>query len=147
MPKFGNASKQRLATVHPDLQKILNEAIKYYDFSITEGYRALADQKKYVSQGKSKTMNSKHLLRDCPEYGKKFSYAVDIVPYFSEDIPHVDYNDKEEFCYLAGFIMGIAKVYREFNIIQNDIVWGGRWSKKRIKYNTFVDMPHIEIKD
>ena len=47
MPKFGNASKQRLATCHPDLQKIMNEAIKYIDFSVVEGYRTAAEQEKY----------------------------------------------------------------------------------------------------
>ena len=38
MPKFGKSSTKKLETVHQDLQDILNEAIKYVDFGITEGH-------------------------------------------------------------------------------------------------------------
>ena len=145
MPKFGKASKQRLATCHPDLQAVLNEAIKYIDFSVVEGYRTKEDQEKYVKENKSKTMNSKHLLQYCPEYGGMYSFAVDVVPYFSTT-PHTDFEDREEFCLLAGVILGIAaKMYLEGKI-KNEIRWGGKWNSVRIKNNKFVDMPHFEIK-
>jgi len=39
MPKYGSESKAKLATCHPDLQKIYNEAIKYCDITILEGTR------------------------------------------------------------------------------------------------------------
>ena len=145
MPKFGNSSKQRLATCHPDLQTVLNEAIKYIDFSIIEGYRTKADQEKYVKEGKSKTLNSKHLLRYCPEYGGQYSYAVDVAPYFYTQ-PHTDFNDREEFALLAGVILSTAKRLKEEGKIKNDIRWGGKWDKTRIKANSWVDMPHFEIK-
>ena len=47
MYKFGNKSIERLATVHPDLQRLFNAAIDNspYDFSITEGLRSLERQK------------------------------------------------------------------------------------------------------
>lgn len=146
MPKFGNASKQRLATCHPDLQKIMNEAIKYIDFSVVEGYRTAAEQEKYYREGKSKTLNSKHLLRYCPEYSGQYSYAVDVAPYFSST-PHTDFNDREEFCLLAGVILSTAKRLKEEGKIKSDIRWGGKWSKARIKGNTFFDGPHFEIKE
>lgn len=146
MPKFGNASKQRLATCHPDLQKVLNEAIKYIDFSVVEGYRTQADQEKYVKEGKSKTLNSKHLLRYCPEYGGKYSYAVDVVPYFSTT-PHTDFNDREEFCLLAGVILSTAKRLKEEGKIKSTIGWGGKWNRRRIKDNSFFDGPHFQIDD
>ena len=145
MPKFGNASKQRLATCHPDLQTVLNEAIKYIDFSIIEGYRTKEEQDRYVKEGKSKTLESKHLLRYCPEYGGAYSYAVDVVPYFS-NVPHTDFNDCEEFCLLAGVILSTAKRLKEEGKIKNDIRWGGKWNKVRIKDNAWKDMPHYEIK-
>ena len=144
MPKFGTASKQRLATCHPDIQKVLNEAIKYYDFSVIEGYRSEADQEKYYKAGKSKTLDSKHLLRYCKEYQAKYSYAVDVLPYFSTS-PHTDWDDKEEFCLLAGIILGIAKRFKADGTISHDLRWGGNWGKGRIKNNTFPDLVHFEL--
>lgn len=146
MPKFGNASKQRLATCHPDLQAVMNEAIKYIDFSIVEGYRTQADQEKYVKEGKSKTLNSKHLLRYCPEHGGRYSYAVDVVPYFAS-VPHTDFNDREEFALLAGVILSTAKRLKEEGKIKSNIRWGGKWNKTRIKDNKWADMPHFQIED
>lgn len=145
MPKFSKSSLQRLATCHPDLQAVLNEAIKYIDFSVVEGYRTQADQEKYFKEGKSKTKESKHLLRYCPEYGGAYSYAVDVVPYFYS-IPHSDFEDREEFCLLAGVILSTAKRLKEAGKIKNDIRWGGKWSRERINRNTFFDGPHFEIK-
>lgn len=37
MLKFGKQSLDRLATCHTDLQKVMNEAIKHYDFTILYG--------------------------------------------------------------------------------------------------------------
>lgn len=145
MPKFSRISQQRLSTCHPDLQTVLNEAIKFIDFSIVEGYRTKADQERLYKEGKTKTLNSKHFLKFCPEHGGSFSYAVDVVPYFTSK-PHTDYNDREEFCILAGVILGLAKKLKEEGKIASDIRWGGKWDKERIKNNSFVDMPHFEIK-
>ena len=39
MPKFGRNSKKNLVSCHSDIRKVLNEAIKYYDFSVICGYR------------------------------------------------------------------------------------------------------------
>ena len=147
MPKFGKASLQRLATCHPDLQKVLKEAIKYYDFAVIEGYRTKEEQARKVEQGVSKTMNSKHLLRYCPEYDAQYSFAVDVLPYF-KDAPHTDWSDREEFCVLAGLICGIAKIYKAQGAIEHNIRWGGNWGfGKRIKDNEFFDGPHFELVD
>lgn len=60
---FGLKSKANLATVHTDLQSIMEEAIKEapYDFSITEGLRSLERQKQLFADKKSSTMKSRHL--------------------------------------------------------------------------------------
>ena len=145
MPKFSRASQQRLDTVHPDLQAVLNEAIKYVDFSVVEGYRTQADQERLYAEGKTKTLKSKHFLTFCAEHGGSFSYAVDIVPYFASK-PHTDFNDREEFCLLAGIILGIAYELKQAGKIRSDIRWGGKWNKERIKDNSFFDGPHFEIK-
>lgn len=144
MPAFSNKSKMMLEECHPDLQKVLNEAIKYIDFTIVEGARTEEQQLKYYMTGKSKTMNSKHLPEYIKEYKKEYSRAVDIIPYFTTT-PHNDWNDREEFCILAGYILGIAKMLKSRGEIKSEIRWGGKWSQERIKENTFVDMPHFEI--
>lgn len=135
MSKFSKQSKQLLEQVHPDLQIILNEAIKYIDFSILSStIRTEEEQRKFVSEGKSQTMNSKHLKKFLPEYNQEYSLAVDIAPY------PINWNDKEKFCLLAGYILGISKVYKEEGFIKHNIIWGGNWK-------TLVDMPHFEIEE
>jgi peptidoglycan L-alanyl-D-glutamate endopeptidase CwlK len=51
--KFGQRSKDRLKGVHPDLVKVMERAIgcSTIDFSIIEGRRTLAQQKKYLAAG------------------------------------------------------------------------------------------------
>ena len=144
MPSFSQKSKIMLEECHPDIQKIMNEAIKYIDFSVVEGARTEEQQLRYYASGKSKTMNSKHLPEYIKQYKKEYSRAIDIIPYFSTK-PHTDWSNREEFCVLAGFILGIAKVLKARGEIKSEIRWGGKWSKERINENDFVDMPHFEI--
>ena len=140
MPAFSKKSKALLEQCHPDLQQVLNEAIKIFDFSVTEGARTKEQQAKYVKEGKSKTMNSKHIPKYYKEIKKECSFAVDIVPY------PVDYNDRERFCVMAGIVLGIAKVFNDLGIIRSEIRWGGDWNKNNItKDEGFSDLPHFEI--
>jgi hypothetical protein len=44
MPKLGGRSKRKLSTCHKDIQTILNEAIKWFDFTVIEGERTLKRQ-------------------------------------------------------------------------------------------------------
>ena len=46
MPKFGKTSKERLGSCHPDLQKVLNEVVKTFDCTVTQGHRKVAEQEK-----------------------------------------------------------------------------------------------------
>jgi len=50
MAKFGTRSLKNMKGLHPDLLKVLNEAIKAppFDFTVTDGLRTLAEQKKFV---------------------------------------------------------------------------------------------------
>ena len=61
--KLGTKSLSNLKGVHPDLVKVVKRAIELTecDFTVTEGLRTKATQALYVKQGKSQTMNSKHL--------------------------------------------------------------------------------------
>ena len=126
MPKFSKRSQDRLNSTDERLIELFNEVVKHFDCTILEGKRTVDRQKMLVAQGKSKTMNSKHLT------GK----AVDVAPY------PIDWNDRERFTYFAGFVQGIAS-QKGFNIR-----WGGDWDQdKDLKDNSFDDLPHFELKD
>lgn len=130
MAKFGDKSKALLATCHPDLQKIMNEAIKHFDFTVIEGARTLERQQQLFKEGKSKLdgINKKGKHNHSP------SLAVDIAPY------PIDWNDTKRFFYLAGLIEGIA------TSMGIAIIWGGDWdSDGDYKDQTFNDYPHFEL--
>lgn len=140
MPAFSKKSKVMLEQCHPDIQKVMNEAIKIIDFSITEGARTKEKQLEYYKAGKSKTLNSKHLPKYCNEIGKECSFAVDLLPY------PADWNDRERFCLLAGIVLGMAKLLKDQGKIKSTIRWGGDWSMNNItKDESFSDLPHFEV--
>ena len=117
---FGTKSSERLSQVHPDLQRVFNEAIKDspLDFSITEGLRTKERQKALFDAGKSQTMNSRHIT------GK----AVDIAVIKDGE---VTWDAK----YYIPVIDHIKKIAKSMDI---PIVSGGDWI-------TFKDYPHIEL--
>lgn len=130
MASFGEKSKQLLATCHPDLQKICNEAIKHFDFTVIEGTRSVARQQQLFKEGKSKLdgVNKKGKHNHTP------SLAIDIAPY------PIDWNDTKRFFYLAGLMEGIA------TSMGITIIWGGDWdSDGDYKDQTFNDYPHFEL--
>ena len=126
---FSNSSKAKLATIHPDLQKVLNEAIKYVDFTVLEGVRSLETQKEYVRTGRSKTLNSKHLKQN-----DGYSHAVDIIAY------PIDWDNWQRNYLFAGFIKGIAASLGVNLRIGAD--WDGDFNPKN---QSFHDLPHIEL--
>jgi len=132
MPNFGKRSKQRLEGVDDRLVKVLNKAVEYFDITIIEGLRSQERQNQLVKEGKSKTKFGKHVQ------GK----AVDIAPY------PVDFNARDDFHYLGGFILAIAMS------MGVKIRWGGDWNasslyqgKRTTKDNSFDDLVHFEILD
>ena len=117
---FGTKSSEKLSQVHPDLQRVFNEAIKDspLDFSITEGLRTRERQKALFDAGKSQTMNSRHLT------GK----AVDIAVIRDGEVTW-------DFQYYRIVADHIKKVAKELKI---DIVCGADWQ-------SFRDGPHYEL--
>ena len=112
--------------VHPDIKKLMIEAIKDtpIDFTIIETVRTLKKQKEYYSKGKSKTLKSRHI----PSSNKSgMCEAVDAVPY------PVNWDNIKRFVILADHIKSKAK---ELNI---PITWGG-------DFKNFFDAPHYELK-
>lgn len=78
MITLGTRSLQQLATIHPDLKRVVMRAaeISNQDFGAYEGMRTIERQKELVRTGKSQTMASKHLPH--PD-GR--GWAVDLVPW------------------------------------------------------------------
>ena len=113
-------SKDRLKGIHPDLVKVIEEAIKNspLDFSITEGLRTKERQKELFSAGKSMTMNSRHIT----------GHAVDIAVIKDGT---VTWDSK----YYVPVLEHIKAIAKQFNI---PIVFGGEWV-------TFKDYPHVEL--
>jgi peptidoglycan L-alanyl-D-glutamate endopeptidase CwlK len=121
--QLSQRSLDRLNGVHPNLVKVVKRAIEIseYDFMVVEGLRTIETQKKYVAEGKSKTMNSYHLT----------GHAVDLAPLENGTI---DWNNKKgQFDAVAKAMKQAAK---DLNI---SVEWGGDWK-------SFVDKPHFQIK-
>ena len=130
MPKFGKRSQERLNTCDEDLIALFKEVVKYFDCSVLEGHRGEEKQNKYFNEGKSKLKYPKG------RHNKKPSNAVDVVPY------PVDWNDREQMTYFAGFVKGVA--YK----MGIPIRWGGDWNNNNdLKDNNFDDLPHFELRE
>lgn len=56
MPVFGKASKAALKKAHPDIQRLLTEAIKVIDFKVLDATRGRAAQTRAYRSGHSKAL-------------------------------------------------------------------------------------------
>ena len=133
MASFGEGSLKELSTLHPKLQQVLSDAIKYFDFQIVEGHRGEEAQNKAYATGRSKLPWPKG------NHNKKPSTAADCAPY------PIDWSDKPDsirrFCYMAGFIQSSA---RRLGI---KIRWGADWNNNDDLRDegSFRDWPHFEL--
>lgn len=107
--KFSRRSANLLSKVHEDLRKVARRALDLspLDFGVTEGIRDINTQKMFVAEGKSSTLNSRHLT----------GHAIDFVPYIdgeiSWDIAHCEI---------------VAKAFKQASKeLDIPIVWGGDW--------------------
>lgn len=123
--RFSQRSLSRLSTCDERLERVACLALKYspYDFGITEGVRTIERQKELVSQGKSKTMNSRHLPNDNGD-SEALDFAVYVNGSITWDIGY--YRKVAQAFFRAAIELGIQ------------IEWGGLW-------RTFVDGPHIQL--
>lgn len=126
MPKFSKASAAKLATCHPDLQKIFNEIIKIHDCTIICGARTLEEQQKAFKGGFSKldgiTKKSKHQISS----DQPLSLAVDVLPY------PIKWDDASGHAIFARAVKVTAEQ------LKIKIKWGG-------DFKGFVDRPHWEL--
>jgi peptidoglycan L-alanyl-D-glutamate endopeptidase CwlK len=123
----------KLKGVHPDLVKVVMLAIQKtdIDFKVGEGVRTLARQKKLVAEGKSKTLNSRHIP------GKDgYAKAVDLwtMPNGTVTWVQADYVKLSKHVLAAAKELGVA------------IRWGGDWDGDgNWREEAFFDGPHFEL--
>lgn len=119
--RLGKRSLKRLQGVHPDLVKVIKRAIELtpIDFTVLEGKRSVARQRRLVRSGASKTMNSRHLT----------GHAVDIAPLHP--------NGKISWHWPHYFLLepAVKQAARELGIT---VEWGGDW-------RSFKDGPHWQL--
>lgn len=108
-------STKALDRVHPDLVRVVERASEIIAFRVTEGLRTKERQKQLVAQGKSRTMNSRHLT----------GHAVDLVDTAGS------YDDAK----MREIAQAMKQAADELGV---PITWGGDWTK-------FCDPPHFEL--
>lgn len=124
--KLGKASLAKLDTIKPELRAVCLKAFETMPFDITviEGVRTLERQKQLLAQGATKTLNSKHLVRE----------AVDMAPY------PVDWKNLDRFRTMRDHMFEAAKE------LGTKIRWGGDWNRNGdSKDEKFYDGPHFEL--
>lgn len=121
MPAFSQKSKDKLATCHADLQRLMNEVIKETDITILEGHRNQSDQEADFAKGTTELHYPHGRHNAIP------SLAVDIAPY------PIDFNNIQRFKDLSVTVRRIAQ---ELGI---SILWGGD------AWKTLKDFPHYEL--
>jgi len=128
MPEFGKSSTEKLETCCQSIQWVLNEVVRRHDCSVICGARTQNEQQKLFDDGKSKTLNSKHLKQ-----GDGFSHAVDVAPY------PIDWDDAKRFYWFAGIVIATAES------MDIKLRWGGDWdSDGDLNDQSFNDLVHFE---
>ena len=139
MYKLSTRSLNTMAGVHPDIVKVIKEAITNspYDFMITQGLRTAKYQNELYQQGRTKrglkvtnadgyTKKSNHQMKI-----DGFGYAIDFVVMDKTKKDGFDWDTESKYEAVAkhildtGHKLGIA------------LEWGGNWR--------FKDYPHVQL--
>lgn len=136
MNQYGNKSRTRLNTCHPDLQLLFERVLPHWDHSILCGHRNQQDQNAAYLAGNSKVKypDSKH--NSYP------SMAVDAAPY------PIDWEDRERFIAFGCYVLGVADEMFRNGTISHKVRWGGDWNindGRELTPQTFDDLPHFEL--
>ncbi len=137
MATLGQKSLDKLATAHPNLQKVVKEAIKHYDFTVLYGNRSVEEQQELFKKGRKiingvwqkvgATITNCDGVKIKSKHNYSPSLAVDLAPY------PIDWNDLKKFKELGKVMKQAAKT------VGVEISWGGDWK-------SFTDLPHYELK-
>jgi len=126
VPAFSDRSDAVLNTVDPTLQRLFRRVVKRYDCTVMPdgGKRTLERQRVLKFEGKSKTLNSKHLTGE----------AVDVMPY---PLSWTDTKRNYAFC---GYVRGVAEM------MGIDVRGGHDWDRDwTFTDQAFHDVPHWEL--
>jgi len=137
MATLSNRSLTNLAGIHPDLVKVIKEAIKDtpIDFTVTDGIRTIEQQQTLYAKGRTA---SGKIVTNCDGIKSKsnhqvksdgFGHAIDLYPYKDGS---VQLNDVVSLKTIASHI---KKKASELGVV---ITWGGDWK-------TIIDYPHFEV--
>lgn len=141
MPKFGPKSKAVRDTLHPELQAVVDEAIKHVDFSLIQGRRSNEEQAELYAIGRTVDVDKPTVTNTKPgdsTHNADPSDAFDFIP-----CPFTGWQDDAAFAHLAGIFRGIGI------LMGIEIRWGGDWDRDgtlvmRDPDESFKDLPHVE---
>ncbi len=143
MYKFGNRSKEKLATCHVDLQLIAEEALKVsqVDFGISEGHRTIEKQQEYFNTGKSKVDG----IKIKGKHNYQPSLAFDFYAYVPGK-PTLAFN-QIYLSYIGGVITSVGQRLLNEGKISHRVRWGANWDgdSEIATDQKFQDFPHIEL--
>ena len=134
-------SRNRLVGVHPDLVRVVERAIGLtaVDFVVSEGARSIDRQRDLVASGRSKTLNSKHLIQ-----ADGYAHAVDLVATGDLDGDgDIDAQDTEHVWDLVNYAAISAAVMDAARSEGVVVRWGGTFKTRDGK--PWVDGPHFEL--
>jgi len=134
MKTLNERSIKNLNEVHPDLIRVMQEAIKDtpIEFTITEGVRTTARQRQLYAQGRTepgKILTSADGITLFSNHQKKtdgYGHAVDLYA------NPINVNDTKNIKIVADHILDTAKR------LGVKMEWGGNWKMR--------DYPHFELK-
>ena len=152
MNTYSARSRKRLDSCDTRLVRVFETVLPTFDHSVLEGSRSLDRQRALFNAGKSKTMNSKHLIRTPAE----LSRAADVVPYpFDWDfegelVKAVRRGDSAEtrriLHNIQRWALFVGHVLMAAHVLDIKLRWGGDWDgDKDLADQNFDDWPHFEI--
>lgn len=140
MANLSKRSLDNLKGVHPNLVKLITEAIKDtpVDFTVVAGVRTTAQQQALYAQGrttKGSIVTKADGVKNKSNHQAKadgFGHAVDLYPFYNGS---VQVHDKDVLSKLRIIALHIKS---KASLLGIPIQWGGDWK--------FVDPPHFELK-
>lgn len=131
-------SEEHLSNVHPDLDYVISEAGQYiamYPSKIISSVRLMSEQRKLVADGKSKTLNSRHIFEK-PSPNATMKYPRGSFDTRARHYSHaVDLMALDEYSsgtwdppYYYALAAAVSMAAKKLNV---SVVWGGFWQDLR----------------
>ena len=138
MSAFSARSLAALDGVHPTLVQLAKEITEFFDCSVIDGTRTVAQQVENIKKGLSQTMNSLHIVQK-----DGYGHAIDVAPTPQQwdNSPQSNLTKYEVECIAFLFYF---KGYAKAKDI--DVRIGADWNGNNLwQDNNFNDLDHIEL--